>query len=185
MFLFSKIPDRFWGPPSVLFNWFHGFFFTGRRASGLWSWPTDLYLALWLRMSGTVPTLRSPTCLCGVHRRTFTFLPSDRFATDLYHAFHLYRKKIKGLDKNYINRDLRFSQRCYWRFMIFGCQLLNIYRCFEETAHLRNVWATHQTTRHHVPEGLNLHPHDYPRDRKKCSKQYSLGGGVNLNTIYT
>ena len=92
-------------------------------------------------------------------QRDFYLFTIHRFETDLYRISHLYREKIKGFENN--NRDLRFSQRCYWRFVNLGCsavwQLVNIYRRFEGTAHLRNVWAMHQAARHRVPEALNLH----------------------------
>jgi hypothetical protein len=114
-------------------------------------------------------------------QRDFNLLTIDRFETVLCRISHLYREKIKGLGKNYSNRNLRFSQRCYWRFVIFGmfrCVLAGKYGRFEETAHLRNIWAMHQATRHHVPEGMNLHPHDQ-FVTVKIPQNNTFEGGLN------
>jgi len=45
---FRTCPDRPWGPPSLLCNWYR--VFPGGKAAGVWRWPpTHPHLALRLR----------------------------------------------------------------------------------------------------------------------------------------
>jgi len=40
--VFSKMPRLIWGPPSLLLNWYWGFF-PMEKVSRMWSWPFTLY----------------------------------------------------------------------------------------------------------------------------------------------
>jgi hypothetical protein len=62
IFLISQRPDRFWGPPSVLFNVYGGTFLGG-KAAVTWSVPLNLRLVLRWRIVEVY--LRSPIYLHG------------------------------------------------------------------------------------------------------------------------
>ena len=52
--------------------------------------------------------------------------------------------------------NLMFSHQCCWRFPLsdIWCHVVGNY---SSSCAFGTLWNTHQVTRHHVPEGLNLH----------------------------
>jgi hypothetical protein len=81
MYFFPRRPDRIWGPPSLLSNWYRGRGgFLGCRAAGAWSWPLisnycrgqenlDLYIHSPISLHGVVlNSLSTGTSLPFFHR---------------------------------------------------------------------------------------------------------------------
>jgi hypothetical protein len=73
VFLLSKIQDRFWGPPRLLFNWYRGLF-SGSRGAASASRPIST-LQLQGREKGQLHTLYIPLlCLHGADAEDWSTL---------------------------------------------------------------------------------------------------------------
>jgi hypothetical protein len=68
-----KYPDRFWGPLSLLYNWY-GRFFQESKSGREVKLTTHLYLVPKLRMSGVIPLLPLYALLAGTGKMELLIL---------------------------------------------------------------------------------------------------------------